>query len=186
MRKIILLSFLTFTISSFSQETEFKFSKEGFTDYVITAVENKTQSELYKKALDWLAVTYKNPKEALKAQTENDKIRFEGTSKSLIAVNSMGKMPLDAKYQIEVTFKDGKYKFDIIGISTYSAPGQYGAGGWTSLSIQSTESYYNKNNEIKPVYKYYPEIIPTFFNELNKSLKDFLLNGQVSAKKSDW
>ena len=78
MKKILLLVLLTFSTLSFGQETEFKFTKNGFTDFVVTTIENKTQQELYKKTLDWIQVTYKNPKEVLLAQIENDYIRFEG------------------------------------------------------------------------------------------------------------
>lgn len=186
MRKIILLSFLTFTILSFGQETEFKFAKEGFTDYIITTVPNKSQAELYKKTLEWIATTYKNPKEAIKAQKENESIRFEGVTKTLINVNSNGKIARDAKYQIEVTFKDGKYKLDVTDISVYSPPGENGAGGWATTELKNLEAYYNKKGEIKTVYKYYPEMIPAFFNDLNKNLKDYILNGQAGGQKSEW
>ena len=93
MKKIIYFLLATISISnlSFSQETEFKFDKEGFTDFVVTQCEGKTQAELYKKALDWVSVTYKNPKEVIKAQIENDYIRIEGSSNSLICLNILGK-----------------------------------------------------------------------------------------------
>ncbi|RTY93877.1 DUF4468 domain-containing protein [Flavobacterium sp. GT3R68] len=186
MRKIILLSLLTLTTLSFGQETEFKFAKEGFTDYIITTIENKSQTELYKKTLEWIGATYKNPKEAIKSQKENEFIRFEGVSKSLINVNSAGKIPREAKYQIEITFKDGKYKLDVTDISVYSPPGENGAGGWATTELKNLEAYYNKKGETKTVYKYYPEMIPVFFNDLNRNLKDFILHGQAGGKKSDW
>ena len=111
MKKIILLlSLLSSSTIIYSQETEFKFVKEGFTDFVITQCEGKTQSELYKKALDWVSVTFKNPKEVIKAQIENDYIRIEGSSKNLVCFNAMGKSCNTAKYNIEISFKDGKYK----------------------------------------------------------------------------
>ena len=93
MKKIIYFLLATISISnlSFGQETEFKFTKEGFTDFVVTQCEGKTQAELYKKALDWVSVTYKNPKEVIKAQIENDYIRIEGSSNSLVCLNILGK-----------------------------------------------------------------------------------------------
>ena len=56
MKQIVYLLLATISILnfSFSQETEFKFDKEVFTDFVVTQCEEKTQAELYKKALNWV------------------------------------------------------------------------------------------------------------------------------------
>lgn len=40
---------LTLSTIGYCQEAEFKFTKDGFTDYVVTQCEGKTQSEIYKK-----------------------------------------------------------------------------------------------------------------------------------------
>ena len=114
MKKIVLALLIGFC--GFAQETEFKFSKEGFTDFVVTEVPGKTQSELYKKAIDWVAVTYKNPKEVIKAQIENDYIRITGVSDNLLLFNAMGKKYYSADYTIEISFKDGKYKFEVLNL----------------------------------------------------------------------
>ncbi len=181
MKKIILLlSLLSSSTIIYSQETEFKFVKEGFTDFVITQCEGKTQSELYKKALDWVSVTFKNPKEVIKAQIENDYIRIEGSSKNLVCFNAMGKSCNTAKYNIEISFKDGKYKFDVINNIEYL----YEAG-WAEIRLDKTELYYNKKGEIRSAYKYFPEIAD-YFNNLNFELKEFLISDKIPSKKSDW
>ena len=185
-KNILIVVVFLFTILGFSQETEFKFTKEGFTDFVITEVRNKTQSEMYKKAIDWVSVTFKNPKEVIMAQIENDYIRIEGSSDSFICINSLFKEFQKAKYQIEISFKDGKYKFDIISIQNYIAPSQYNSGGWHEFDIINMNWYFNKKGEIKSVYKYYPEMIPQYFNKLNLELKDFLFSDKIPSKKSDW
>jgi hypothetical protein len=110
MRKIILTSSLLMTILGFSQETEFKFTKDGFTDYVVTPVENKTAAELYKKTIDW--------------------VHFGG-------------------------LEDGKF-------------------------------YFNENREVKSKFKIIADDIPKYFNSLNKSLYDFIINGRSTEKKNDW
>lgn len=188
MKKIIYFLLTTISISnlSFSQETEFKFKKEGFTDFVVTQCEGKTQAELYKKTLDWVSVTYKNPKEVIKAQIENDYIRIEGSSNSLICLNILGKKFNNATYQIEISFKEGKYKFDVIEIRQYTEPSQYGAGGWSEVGLATTEPYYNKKGEIRGIFKYFPELIPTYFNKLNLELKDYLISDNIPTKKSEW
>jgi len=188
MKKIIyyLLAVISISNLSFSQETEFKFNKEGFTDFVVTQCEGKTQAELYKKALDWVSVTYKNPKEVIKAQIENDYIRIEGSSNSLICLNILVKNCSNATYQIEISFKEGKYKFDVIEIKQYTETSQYGTGGWSEVKLETTELYFRKNGEIRGVYKYFPELIPAYFNKLNLELKDFILSDKIPSKKSEW
>lgn len=186
MNKFLTFPFLMIYSLVFSQDTEFKMTKESFTDYVVTPCEDKSQSEIYKKTLDWLNVTYKNPKEVLKANLENDYVRFEGSAPSLVCLSSLGmKTCYSTKYQIEVSFKDGKYKFDIIEIQYYVNSSQYSSGGWSQFPMVGMEYYYNKKGEIKSTFKNFP-IIPSYFNDLNKSLHDFVMSNEIPSKKQDW
>ena len=178
MKKIVLALLIGF--SGFAQETEFKFSKEGFTDYVVTEVPGKTQSELYKKAIDWVAVTYKNPKEVIKAQIENDYIRITGVSDNLLLFNAMGKKYYSADYTIEISFKDGKYKFDVTSVNLL------GTNSEPKMELQNMNEYYKSNGEIKSTYKYFPDTFPKFFNDLNKELEAFLKSDAIPSKKNDW
>ncbi len=170
MKKIICILITSISISNLTsgQETEFKFSKEGFTDFVVTKCEEKTQTELYEKTLDWVSVTFKNPKEVIKAEIENDYIRIEGSSKSLICMNNLGMTKCNnATYQIEISFKPEKYKFDVIEIKQYGEPSKYSSGGWYNVDITNTNDYYNKRGKIRLSYKYFPINIPPYFNNLN-------------------
>lgn len=182
MKKIIFFLLATVSISnlSYGQETEFKFTKEGFTDFVVTQCEGKTQAELYKKALDWVSVTYKNPEKVIKAKIENEFIRIEGSSNEIVCMNMMGKKFNPATYVIEISFKEGKYKFDVIELY------QYIDGSKINVLIPNISDYYNKKGEIRGAFKYYPEFIPPYFNNLNVELKDFLLSDKIPSKKSEW
>ena len=167
-------------ILSFSQEKEFSFTKDGITDFVVTNIDNKTQSELYKKTIDWVDVTFKNPKEVIKAQIENDYIRIEGFSKELLCFNSMGKAFYDANYVIEISFKDGKYKFDLVSITLLNTKSE------PNIELKNMNEYYKENGNIRGTYKYFPEIIPMYFNSLNLSLRDFLISNSIPSKKNNW
>ena len=83
--KYLLLLFVSINIYS---QTEFKFDKDGFTDFIVGECEGKSQSELYKKAIEWISINYKNPKEVIKATIENDYIRIEGSEKCLVALRA--------------------------------------------------------------------------------------------------
>ena len=71
-----------------AQETEFTFdSNKGMTDFIVVPVEGKTAPEIYKKIIEWIKVTYKNPDKVILSTIENEYIRFEGSSETLYAVN---------------------------------------------------------------------------------------------------
>lgn len=188
--KKILLTFLFVNIfmnNSYSQEKEFIFSKERLTDFVVTDCEGKSQSELFRKTLDWVAITYKTPKEVIKAQIENEYIRIEGSSDDMFCFKALGQLNCqEAIYQIEISFKDNKYKFDIIELKRYIVPSQYVTGGWRDFDLNSNEEYYNKKGEIRNTYKISAENIPNYFNNLNNSLKKFILNENIPSKSNDW
>jgi len=184
MKKIIL--FLLIGFSGFSQETTFTFSQSGFTDFIIQNCEGKNKEEIYKKTIDWISKTYNNPKEVIKAEIINDYIRIEGIKKEVPLGTFMGLATIENyKYQIEISVKDNKYKFDVINIENYTPPSQYLIGGWNSINISNTDFYY-KNNKIKASVKFLPESLPAIFNDLNKSLFDFITNNESVIKKNEW
>lgn len=190
--------FLLMPFFSYCQDTTFTFTPNGFTDYVVTKIEGKSQNDLYKKAIDWVAVTYNNPNEVIKAKIENDYIRIEGSNSDMICIKSLGTVNCNlAKYQIEISFKEGKYKFDLIEIKSYASPSQYTAGGWSETFLPTSKffethpeaknGYFNEDTgEPKKMFKLYVENIPAEFNRLNQSLKDFLLNDKIPSQQKDW
>ncbi len=186
MKKHFTLGLLMITIFSFGQEAVFKLTKDGFTDYVVIPFEGKSQSELYKKTLEWVSMTYKNPKEVILAQIENDYIRIEGFSENLFGANlgmGTGKTWLSMKYQVEIFFKDGKYKFDVIDME------QKYTTGWMKSEInckgEPLDNIYKNNGDPKTYYKFASEDVPLYFNKLNISLKDYII-GNINAAKGDW
>lgn len=184
MKKLVLLLFMS--IGALAQETEFKFTKDGFTDFIVTEVPGKLQNQLYKKTLDWISVTYKNPKEVLKAQIENDYIRIEGSKHGLVCITRLIKFCYESRYQIEISFKDGKYKFDVIKIEYYVEPSKYGPGGWYDYQLTNMNEYFKKSGEIRGAYEDSQLQFPKFFNELNSELSVFLKSSEIPSKKSDW
>lgn len=188
MKKIKLLFLLLITLNSYSQQSEeFKFTKDGLTDFIVNKVENKSKNDLFKKTIEWINTTYKNPSEVIKGQIKNEYIRFEGSSNSLICINILGgKNCKSSKYQVEVSFKDGRYKFEIIEISAYWESSQYSSGGWQNIELKNPKRYYRKNGKIRSTFKHYPKLIPLYFNALNLSLKNFMSSEKIPSKKDDW
>lgn len=183
MKKLFLL-IIMFTTFINAQETEFKLTPQVFTDYIVLPFDGKTESELYKKALQWIEVTYKNPKEVLKGNIENDYIRFQGSKPGLVVMNALGRHPYDSRYMIEITFKNGKCKFDIIELEYYTPYSQYSPGGWNSFPMTNTSGYFKKG-ELRNSCKYFTEI-PDYFNTLKSEFVAFMNSDNIPSKKSDW
>lgn len=191
--KKILFILLSISVSvATAQEAEFSFNNErGMSDFVVTNAEGKTASEIYKKVIEWIKITYKNPDKVILSTIENEYIRFEGSSDSFYSINIalMGKSYQQTKYQIEISIKDGRYKFDIIGMENYTTPSQYSSGGWsdnTLFNANITKEYlekfiYKNDGTLRSAWKNINDV-PVYFNELNKSLLDYIM---VSQKKND-
>lgn len=182
LKKLLYLVILI-TFGAYSQETEFTFSSEkGMTDYVVTNVDGKTAPDIFKKIIDWIKVTYKNPDKVILSTIENEYIRFEGISNI---------SNLNCKYQIEISIKDGRYKFDLIGLQVYVDANQMNIPiGWndfkavnfiTNSTKESIEPMFKKDGSFKGWCKYTPDF-PIYFNALNKSIDDSILS---VIKKTD-
>ncbi len=179
MKKIILsiIILIGITNNAIGQEIKFEFVKEGFTDFIVTKCDNKNQSELYKKTIEWIKLTYKNPEEVIQTKIENNLIRIEGSSDNLVCFNIFSNKSCNpARYLVEISFKNNKYKFDVINLEYLHST------GWFNLGLDKTNLFYNKKG-IRKVYKYFPEIAD-YFNSLNNELKNHILG--LKNKKDDW
>jgi hypothetical protein len=159
------------SISGFSQDSVFKVTKEGITDYIVTPCETKTQNEIYKKTIEWISLTFKNSKEVIQSQIENDMVRIEGFTESF---NGAG----DATYLIEISFKEGKYKFDPLKFTMI-----YGTVKYNFFSDYS--SYFKSDGSVKERMKVTVSAVENLVNGLNIRLKEYIL-GIKSETKNDW
>lgn len=195
MKKLFISILLVLGITSYTnaQETEFTFNNErGMTDFVVTQVEGKTSAEIYKKAIEWIKVTYKNPDKVILSTIENEYIRFEGSSNNIYSVTNLGmKTYLPTKYQIEITIKDGKYKFDLMAMENLYQSTQYTSGGWSANALFVSnlkkeyldKTLYKKDGTPKPTFKDSMITVPAYFNSLNKSLLESMT---ITVKKDDF
>ncbi|MEO5776810.1 MAG: DUF4468 domain-containing protein [Flavobacterium sp.] len=193
MNKLKILILILFCSNLFAQKkatsvqkevekpTEFTFSDNGLTDFVVIKCPDKKQPQLYKKTIDWVAVTYNVPSEVIKAKIENEYIRIEGYSKTMLNLTTeSGVFPVDARYQIEISFKEGKYKFDVISVD-------YKLANWIEINLtKSKSSFEDSNDMIEKTNATFPMEISSYFNDLNSKLKKFIESKQIPSKKSDW
>jgi hypothetical protein len=112
MKKKILLIALLFVAFSINAQTTFKFNLDRTTDYVVYSIDKVTSADIYKKAINWINETYKNPDIVIKAKIENEMIRIDGyLSPAFSRVFASGKKgDYDVSYTLEIQIQDGKYR----------------------------------------------------------------------------
>ena len=173
MKTIIL--FVLFSVSMNAQN-KLVLTPNGY-ESIITEVDSMTAAEISKKAKDWVQYYYKNPSEVLKSSIDDDYIRINGYCKDCFYVKSLGIAQFYSyEYTIELSFKDGKYKFDyVIGsLSSQGVKMGYGFSG-----------FFKKDGTIRGVYQTAYDGINEKVNETYQSLYDFI-TGKTMEKKKDW
>ena len=192
MAKMVMLD-LFFSDECKVKKTEFTFDNtKGLTDSVVTNVEGKTAPEIYKKVIDWIKITYKNPDKVILSTIENEYVKFEVFSSACYSnsIPLMGKSFQDIKYQIEVSINDGKYKFDIVGIEDYIPTSKNSKGGRnnevfnSNLDKEYLDKYiYKKDGTLISNSKNSYDV-PAYFSDLNKSLLESITD--YVSKNEGW
>lgn len=177
LKKITLLFTLLTYLSSYSQE-KFNFDNKGLNDYLVLNFKDKTKSELYSKTINWIKETFKKPDEVINSKIENEKIFIEGISPSTLRIG--GGSSMNAKYRIEIAFKEGKIKFNPTRLEYYTK--EY---GWNEIFInENAKRYYKKSGKVRGLYSELITDIPSVFNNLSKDLENYI-NGKKKTEE-DW
>ena len=174
MKKLFLLSSLFVSGLSYSQELpKFELTKDGVQPIVVN-IDSFDGQTLYKKTFNWVQENYKNPKEVLKTNIENETIRIDGFKKSAWFYKSLGiKLEYDMEYSFQVDFKEGKIRLTF-------TPGQFWADNQKALYNYST--FFKSSGELRGAYKDAKPSMEQSMNDLVSSLYNYIKGN----KKSDW
>jgi hypothetical protein len=174
MKAITLFFLMTLPIFVFSQNENFTFTKDGLSEYVVVEIDSISEKELYSKTLNWVKETYIKPEQVIDATIENESIRVTGKSNFFRIYNAFGDFKdYPVKYTIKISFKKGKYKFEVLSLSV-----EHDSVNYSDIPSK----IYKKNGELLKWYKDTPLKIEDFFNQLNTSLKGYIIKNE----KSDW
>ena len=179
MKKILFLT-LTILISNLSIGQEIpklKLTPNGV-EPIVVEVDSLSASEIYQKAQNWVQETYKNPDKVLKANIANEKIRIDGFATNAWWYKSLGiTNSYNMEYTIEISFKDGRYRFEYI-------IGQFFIDGGQKV-LYDYRTFFKKNGEIR---KSYIDAVPSLeltMNELSQSFYNYV-SGKTTKKDNDW
>lgn len=172
---------------NFQSTTEFVITKDaGLTDFIVVYCDGKNKEELYKKTVEWISKNYNVPSEVIKAQVENDYIRFQGISKGKYCWTNLMTMCNDLRYEIEVSFKDGKYKLAVLGLEHNQVTGASGFRKWNKIDYKDSWTHFKKDGEVRKMYADNVKNIAGFFNGVSKELYDYIYNQNETAKSNEW
>jgi hypothetical protein len=173
---VMVLVIIMCKTAAFGQDNEirktdkFEFNETGLNDFVVVSIENKTKEEIFSKTMNWVKETYKNPDLVLKMQIPNEILRIDAVASNLASVNN-GKTKFNLPYSIEISFKDNKYKFEILSLVVEN--------------VKDLKTIPNFKTD-KKMIKYWgttPTDIEIYFNDLNDNLKKYISN---QSKKEEW
>ena len=171
----MLLLSVCVTAQTAQDASKFEYQEKGLNDYVVTNVEGKTVDEIYASTMNWIKETYKNPDEVLKSTIENQKVRINGIATNLLFVK---KYTFPIEYSIEIGIKDGRYKFELLYLNSI-------VDGKTGADFKSVPNMKTNKKNIK-LFGETPNRIENYFNDLNKSLKNYIESGSLSENDEDW
>lgn len=122
MKQFLVVLFSLISTLSFSQE--FEVTPNGIKDklnpnnnFLVIEVENISANKLYENALKFVIETYKNPEFVIKGKIENEYLRFVTKNNPFSFYNKIGRMTANINYSIELRFKDGKVRYEIIELN---------------------------------------------------------------------
>lgn len=176
LKMILLMSFIV--TSAFAQDTEFKFSKDGLTDFIVTTYDGSAK-DTYKGVLAWVK---ENSKKGYKitSSAEDEKMTIEGGKENFLCSKAGGTTVCTyGTFTIEITFKEGKYKLEAVGLSEKPNNG----GAVVVHNLNDFSEYYDKDGSLKKYKDDVPAAYESLFNDLNKSLITFM---DKKKKAENW
>ena len=147
---------------------------------IVVEVKEMSASEIYSQAKKWVQETYDNPSEVLKADLVNEKIRIDGFVTNAWWCKPMGiTQNMDMNYQLEISFKDGKYRFE------YTVGQFYPSGGGGQKAMYTYTIFWKNNGDVRHSYADAIPSIEKTMNSLSMSFYKYII-GKKSEKDSDW
>ena len=186
MRKIILLTMIAFCSLSYAQT--FVVTPDGLRDstdtdktFVVIKAEGKSAKELYDNSIKYINRNYKSPNDVIKGKIEGEFLSFITLAKNAFTIKYMGlSMSYDLDYSIEIYFKEGKIKLEIISNKFHHDTAELCFIEDNSLIYYCRGIYNKKGKLLRPDAKNGIEI---YFNSQIKYLTD-AINGK--SNNDNW
>jgi hypothetical protein len=145
--------------------------------FVVINVDGKTAKELYVNAVKYINKTYRNASDVITGKIEGEYLKYITNAPNFVYYKLGGRCYIDGKYTVELTFKDGKVKYEVIELLMYK-----------QLSDGYMNNYFFRdkmmgmfNSKLKLVHPDWKVYLENYFNSNIKSLADAL-----NDKNDNW
>jgi hypothetical protein len=186
--KSLIITFCSFLIiAQLSAQSEFNYDIDGLTpEYLVRDIDSLSQEELYERCLNWVMETYVKPDEVISMKMENEKFRFQGYRKSIHTHSGFVTNVLDAEYIVDVSFREGKFKFEPLSIKLFMSNSELTHQELTWLTLQSGKGMYKGNGNIANRFQGVPDGISGLFNALLENMTEYVVGNGKEDDNDDW
>ena len=181
MKKLLLL-LLFIPLMSIGQEKNIQLTSKNPNfppQYVVVEKDSMSVEEGYKRAIEWIRITYANPSKVILSEIENKYIRIEGFADGLYQADRLNaNSAYDVTYTIEFKFKENRIKFEVLK-ATYRITSGYYNGVYLPASEQYLnfvyEDLFKKNGKPKFELRKARQVT-NYFNGLVNSFRNYVYN----------
>lgn len=164
------LIILIYSINSFAQEIKtVELTRNGY-EPIVFKIENQNQLDIYNLTKKWIIKNYKNPKDVVTADIENENINISGYAENIVKWGLSGG-GFGLKYILQIEFKDNRYRVTIL--PEIDSP------------ALSYTNFFKKDGEKRRGYKGGPESIDNYINSILENLNNYIKN-KGKADDSKW
>mgnify|MGYP001280877593 CR=1 FL=1 len=184
MKKILSIALVIISMTSYGQKfavtpNGLKNAENNEKSYVVIEIEGMTAKQLFDNAVKYVNKNYKNPEEVIKGKTDGEYLKFDTYVPELLFIKNGGiKQFFSAKYTTKISFKDGKVKYEIIGLEMNHVENNmtlYFTGGGLDWMI------YNKKGALKR-----PEAKTDIENYFNSEIDKIIESLQGKTEEDSW
>jgi Domain of unknown function (DUF4468) with TBP-like fold len=167
----ILFSFILLSSNTLAQQIpSFELTKNGVSPIVIT-VDSLNASELYKRTQHWVLDYYKDQKNALKTDVENQKILVEAKKKNAWFYASTGiSIQYDVEYTLFLEFQDKQISISFELGKTWD----HSEGKEANSYFIDYRKIWKESGEVHKIYKEAKPGIDQMMNEISYEIVNYL------------
>jgi len=165
---LLLLAVLSLQASA--QKT-FTYSQTGLSpDYVIIERDSASADFLYGNCMRWINETFENPEKMIKEKVKGRQIKLSGFFKEFTSYEYQEKiLKFDARYTIEISFKEGRLRFEPVDFEALGSGQEV-----PMIGLHSTKNdLYHENGEVVDMYSNIPADVAKVFNHFLNDLRAY-------------
>lgn len=141
-------------------------------DYVVLNFENQDARSLYNKSVAYVNQKFKNPNYVIKSNIIDKSLRYSDYKVDGLRVqNGMAKINVDIKFDNDLSFKDGKVRFEFVDLNLGGIT--FKGNIWKGYPIWNEKNEKLRlEEEKKELELFFNSVIQEYFDYVNNNTND--------------